>query len=81
MAKHVGRPERIDPLSHELDIGEALVFEVCHRFLAGESPTQIAKWLNQQIETEVTREAIYPLIRRAKRDPGVPITVPSDPAK
>jgi DNA-binding transcriptional regulator LsrR (DeoR family) len=51
-----------------LAIGEALLFEVCHRFLQGDTPAEIAAWLDEQVEHEVTREAIYPLIRRAKRD-------------
>lgn len=55
-------------MSNELNIDEALLFEVCHRFLANESPATIATWLNAQVEPHVTREAIYPLIRRAKRE-------------
>lgn len=63
-------------MSKALDIDEELVFEVCHRFLEDESPVDIAAWLNPKVNHEVTREAIYPLVRRAKREGFIRLVAP-----
>jgi DNA-binding transcriptional regulator LsrR (DeoR family) len=49
-------------------ISDALMVEVCHRFLEAESPKKIAEWLNAEVDIEITREAIYPIIRHARHE-------------
>ncbi len=41
--------------------------DVCFRFLEGERPSDIATWLGEVLQTKVSREEIYPLIRETIR--------------
>jgi DNA-binding transcriptional regulator LsrR (DeoR family) len=49
------------------DIDDALLIEICQRFLTAESRVKIADWLTQELGREFSREAVYPQISRALR--------------
>ena len=46
-------------------LDEALLVEVCRRFIDKMRPADIAKWLSEEVNDRVNREEIYPLIREA----------------
>lgn len=49
------------------DIDDALLIEICQRFLTGESRVKIAEWVTHRLGREFTREAVYPQLARALR--------------
>ena len=51
------------------DIDDALLIDICGRFLAGERFVEIARWLSTEegLGRPVSREAVYPQIARAAR--------------
>jgi DNA-binding transcriptional regulator LsrR (DeoR family) len=48
-------------------LDDALLVEVCTRFLNAEKLPLIAEWLANEVKARVTREDVYPLLREAVR--------------
>ncbi len=49
------------------DVDDALLIEICQRFLTNDPRIKIARWLSKELGREFTREAVYPQIARALR--------------
>lgn len=49
------------------DIDDALLIEICQRFLDGEKTKPIAEWLTKLLGRTFNRESVYPQIERAAR--------------
>ena len=59
------------------DIDDALLIEICQRFLSGESRVKTASWLSAQLGREFSREAVYPQISRALRSGYIRLDPPA----
>jgi len=52
-------------MQHGREIPAILLVEICHRFMTGARPAAIAEWLGGEVNQQVSREEIYPLMREA----------------
>lgn len=62
------------------DIDDALLIDICGRFLAGEKFSDIAKWLTSKevLGRRISREAVYPQIVRAARKGFIRLEPPTN---
>jgi DNA-binding transcriptional regulator LsrR (DeoR family) len=49
------------------DFDDTLLISVCHRFLDGETVSDILKWLQDEHQIPIKRQSIYPLLREARK--------------
>lgn len=60
------------------DIDDALLIEICQKFLSGQRSVKIAEWLCEERGLDFSRESVYPQISRALRKGFIRLDPPTN---